>query len=137
MAFTGATDMAAALRLASERLRSRGLLVMISDLYDLSDRSMREFRRAVQSGHDVSVFHVLSREERHPPLGDSVELEDLETGARQPASPSMMPEYGDRFDGFLEGSRRALVRDGVDYSLVWADEPVAAVLRRYLFRRAA
>jgi uncharacterized protein (DUF58 family) len=135
--FEGAADLTGALRLARERLGSRGLLLLISDLYDLDERSLREFRRAVQAGHDVSVFHVLSREERSPDLGGNTELEDLETGDRLSVSPSMLSEYRTRFEAFLEGARRGLVRNGIDYSLVSTDEPVSAVLRRYLFRRAA
>jgi uncharacterized protein (DUF58 family) len=137
LAFTGRADLAAALRRGNELLRSRGLLMVISDLYDVDDGVLRELRRSVQGGHDVSVFHVVAPDERVLPAEAGIELEDLETGDSLPVSPAMAPEFRKRFDAFLDRSRETLVRDGIDYSLIATDQAVSAVLRRYLFRRSA
>jgi uncharacterized protein (DUF58 family) len=139
LAFQGRADLAAAVRLANDSLRSKGLLIVLSDLYDhdLDEAAQRELRRSVRVGHDVSVFHVISPGERAPALQGNVELEDLETGESRPVSASMAGEYRRRFERFLERSRERLVREGIDYLFAPTDGAVSAVLRRYLFRRAA
>jgi uncharacterized protein (DUF58 family) len=137
LTFTGTANVAAAIRLSRDAWRSRGLLVLLSDLYDLTDGATRELRGSVQGGHDVSVFQIISPAERTPLFDGAIELEDLETGESRPVSPGMNDEYQRQFGRFLEGSRETLVRLGIDYTLAMSDEPVATVLRRYLYRRAA
>lgn len=135
--FGGGTDIVRGLRRAHELLPSRGLLMVISDLYELGDEALRELRRAVRGGHDVSVFHVVAREEIDPRIPDDVDLEDLENGDVRPMSASAVRAYRERFAEFVEGTRSRLLRDGIDYSRVETSVPIAAVLRRYLLKRAA
>ena len=47
----------------------RGLLILISDLYDDEEAVEAELRRAVRMGHEVAVFHVLTRDELEFPFG--------------------------------------------------------------------
>ena len=63
-------------------LGRRGLLILVSDLYDDEEAVEAELRRAVRMGHEVAVFHVLTRDELEFPFGAEVELEDLESGRR-------------------------------------------------------
>src|SRR6185503_14257338 len=76
----GETDGAAALGRTFDLLKRRGLLVVISDLYDERDLVERALMRASHIGHEVVIFHVLSRDEVELPFRDDVELEDPETG---------------------------------------------------------
>jgi uncharacterized protein (DUF58 family) len=76
----GLTDGAAALGRTIDLLKRRGLLIVISDLYDERDLVERALMRAAHIGHEVVVFHVLSRDEVELPFRDDVELEDPETG---------------------------------------------------------
>jgi uncharacterized protein (DUF58 family) len=137
LASRGSADLDAAVRLGNDALRSRGLLIVISDLYDLTDRAQRELRRSIRAGHDVSVFQVVSPEERWPDLAAGTELEDLETGEWRPVSPGTVAAYRERFETFLVATRERLVRQGIDYSLATTDTAVSALLRRYLLRRAS
>ena len=52
-----------ALRRAIDLLKRRGLLVLVSDLYDDGEGVEAELRRAVRIGHEVAVFHVLTPDE--------------------------------------------------------------------------
>ena len=61
-------------------LKRRGLLIVISDLYDETRERRAALKRAAHIGHEVIVFHVLTRDEVELPFRDDVELEDPETG---------------------------------------------------------
>jgi uncharacterized protein (DUF58 family) len=133
---SGTTSAAAAFRRAVDLLSRRGLLILISDLYDDSDEFERELRRAVHIGHEVAVFHVLSRDEIEFPYRSDVELEDLESGATRLTGAGAGAEYRREFADFLERWHARCARYRIDYTRLMTDQPLDAALRAYLMRRA-
>ena len=81
---SGTTSAAQSVRRSIDFLTRRGLLILISDLYDEEEGVEAELRRAVRMGHEVALFHVLTRDELEFPFGADVELEDLESGKEGP-----------------------------------------------------
>jgi uncharacterized protein (DUF58 family) len=136
MQASGATSAASALRRAIDLLRRRGLLVVVSDLYDEGEAVEAELKKAVRMGHEIAVFHVLTPDEVQFPFGGDVELEDLESGRRVLASAASGAEYRRRFDEFLERWRTRCASYGIDYTPVRTDRPLDEPLRGYLLRRA-
>ena len=134
----GATDGAAALARTIDLLKRRGLLVVISDLYDERPDVERALMRAAHTGHDVIVFHVLTRDEVELPFAGDVEVEDPETGrivlsnGRLAATP-----YRAAISAFLERWRSRAAAYGVDYVRLFTDQPLDTGLRAYLRRRTA
>jgi uncharacterized protein (DUF58 family) len=131
----GTTATAAALRRSVDLLSRRGLLVVISDLYDEDEAVERELRRAVRIGHEVAVFHVLTRDELEFPFGHDVELEDLESGRTVSAGPGAASAYRRAFAEFVERWRARCARERMDYTRVLTDAPLDMALRDYLRRR--
>ena len=76
----GETRAAAALGRTVDMMRRRGLIVVISDLYDEDEQVETILQRAAHAGHEVVVFHLLTRDEIGLPFSGDVELADLETG---------------------------------------------------------
>jgi uncharacterized protein (DUF58 family) len=136
MQASGSTAAGIALRRATDLLKRRGLLVIISDLYDENETMEQEIRRAVGIGHEVAVFHVLTREEVEFPFGGDLELEDLETGRTVLAGRASLESYRREFSAFLERWRTRCAGYGMDYTRVTTDMPLDAALRGYLLRRA-
>jgi uncharacterized protein (DUF58 family) len=133
----GRTDAAAALVRTLDLLKRRGLLVLVSDLYDESDALDQALRRAARIGHEVIVFHVLTRAEIDLPFADDVEIEDPETGrvvASNGAAASRA--YRESIGAFLERWRTRCATFGIDYVRVLTDTPLDSALRAYLRRRA-
>jgi len=135
MEAAGSTGSARALKRAIDLLNRRGLLVVISDLYDEDDGVERELRRAVRMGHEVAVFHVLTREELEFPYDHDVQLEDLESGQTILAGAATAVEYRREFADFVERWRARCAANRIDYTRIMADEPLDAALRGYLLRR--
>jgi uncharacterized protein (DUF58 family) len=135
---SGRTDGAAALGRTIDLLKRRGLLIVISDLYDERDVVERALMRAAHIGHEVVIFHVLSRDEVELPFRDDVELEDPETGHLVLSNGAAAGRrYREAISAFLERWRSRCATYGLDYVRVLTDTPLEAGLRAYLRRRAA
>jgi uncharacterized protein (DUF58 family) len=134
---SGQTAAAAALARTIDLLKRRGLLVIISDLYDESDAVERALMRAAHIGHEVIVFHVLTRDEVELPFRDDVELEDPETGRIVLSNGAAVGRsYREAISAFLERWRTRCATYGIDYVRVFTDTPLDTTLRSYLRRRA-
>jgi uncharacterized protein (DUF58 family) len=131
----GSVSVADGLRRAATLMRRRGMIIVLSDLYDDS-ATLREVRRLARMGHDVIVLHTLSPDELHLPRVGAAEFEDLETGARLVANSGAVNEqYSRSFNEFLSSIERALQRDGIDCVRLIAGEPLEPPLRRLLLSR--
>ncbi len=115
--------------------RGRGLVVLISDLYDPGD-VVRPLRQLCGRGGEAVVLHVLSPEELEPDLAGDVELVDSETADRSPltADGPVLEAYRSRLDEWLSGLASSLRRSAMGYVLVRSDEPLEEVLFRDLRR---
>jgi uncharacterized protein (DUF58 family) len=134
----GETDAAAALSRTLDLLKRRGLLIVISDLYDERDLVERTLMRAAHVGHEVVIFHVLSRDEVELPFRDDVELEDPETGRLVLSNGAAAARaYRGAISAFLERWRTRCATYGIDYVRLFTDTPLETGLRAYLRRRAA
>jgi uncharacterized protein (DUF58 family) len=127
---------AEAVRRAAERLKRRGLLMVLSDFYDDEERTFAELRRAHRIGHEVVLFQVLTRDEIELPYRRDVELTDLETGRRLAINAGLAHrEYTDAVAAFLERWRSRAAAEGLQYSLVVTDVPPQRALRNFLLAR--
>jgi uncharacterized protein (DUF58 family) len=133
----GSTASVAAVRRAVDLLRTRGVIVLFSDLYDDEDALHAELKRAARMGHDVSVFHVLSRDEVEWPWTGVIEFEDSESGRRVLASGATAGGYRDRMDAFVRRCRDRCTAENIIYVLARTDSLPSHVLREYLLQRAA
>ncbi|HYO45944.1 MAG TPA: DUF58 domain-containing protein [Gemmatimonadota bacterium] len=133
----GGTSPEGPFRELAERLPRRGLLVLVSDLLGPPDRFLPGLRYFRYRKHEVVVFQVLDPAERSlaklPPGGEIV---DAETGRAVHARPEELAEgYREELEA-LERLYRDQAHDrGFDWVAVTTDEPVTAVLGRYLTAR--
>jgi uncharacterized protein (DUF58 family) len=123
---------------ASELLKRRGVVVVISDFYDAEDATRREMRRVISRGHDAAMIQLVSPPEISFPYRGDVDVEDLESGERRLINADAVRErYRAAVADFLERSRTSARRDGIDYALLSTDTPPAQALRGYLLRRGS
>ena len=126
-----------ALRRAVDLLSSRGVIVLLSDLYEAEEEVHAELTHAVRRGHDVSVFHVLSRDEIEWPWDGELEVEDSETGRRVRAGASGAGTYRERMRAFIARGRERCISQGIPYVLAVTDVSPSHLLREYLLHRSA
>jgi uncharacterized protein (DUF58 family) len=124
------------IRRAAERLKRRGLLIVLSDFYDDEDEAFAELRRAARMGHDVVVFQIVSRIELEFPYARDVEFADLETGQTIVVNAdAARRDYTDVVSAFAERCRKRATAEGIQYSLVVTDTPPEHTLRHFLLAR--
>lgn len=128
--------LAAPLLRVTERLIRRGIVVVISDLYDEPDAVAKAVRPLRHRGHDVIVFHVLDPAELDFPFTEAMSFEDLETGARMPIVPAAVREqYQALVRQHTEALGRLFTDSRIDYALFNTSVPLDHALFRYLSTR--
>ena len=127
----------AIVRLAADRLRGRGLLIVVSDLYDEEERTFAALRHAATRGHEVAILHTISRDEITFPYDRELEFVDLESRRRVAIDAAAARRgYTDNVSAFLERWRSRAGREGMQYALAVTDTPPDRVLRSFLLARA-
>jgi uncharacterized protein (DUF58 family) len=128
--------LAAPLTRLTERLVRRGIVAVISDLYDEPDAVAAAVRPLRYGGHDVIVFHVLDPAELDFPFTEAMSFEDLETGARMPIVPaSVREQYQALVRQHTESLGRLFTDSRIDYALFNTSVPLDYALFHYLSAR--
>ena len=121
---------------AAESSRRRGMLAVISDLYEDPADVLKAARQLAWRGSDVMVFHVLDPAERHFPYEESATWVDAESGEKMPVIPSYVRDEYRRLVGeHVEALGRRLGESRIDYALLDTATPLDEALFHYLSRR--
>jgi uncharacterized protein (DUF58 family) len=132
----GATDVPLSMQAIGRRLKRRGLVVVISDLIDDPETTLKSLRMLAGRGHDVIVFHVQDAAELEFPFEGATLFEDLETGEELEIDPrAVKATYLQRMQDLTEFYRKGLLEMGVDYHLINTAMPYDNALSAYLQRR--
>lgn len=132
----GETNISTTLHSLAERLRRRGLIILISDLWDDETAVVSALRHFRARKHELVVFHLFHPDEarlefRHPLL-----LRDLETGEEITVDPRLIaPQYQKRFSRRCEYLRRTCTEANVDYQALDINTPFDQALFTYLEHR--
>jgi len=132
----GKTDLGEILHRAAERLRRRGLVILLSDLLDEPERVLAGLKHFRHRGHEVLVFHILDPLETDLSLNREVVLEDLESGQTLRTQPWFLrEEMGARVEAWRRELERECRAHRIDYLPLTTDTPFDLALRRILDRR--
>ncbi|MEP7116490.1 MAG: DUF58 domain-containing protein, partial [Acidobacteriota bacterium] len=121
------------LKKLAEHFGRRGVVVLISDLYDEPEAIFDALAPIRFRGSDVVVFHVLDPAELEFPYTDPSAFEDLETGVQLPVVPeSFRDKYQALIRGHIEALTAKAAERGVDYRLLDTAKPLDFALYDYL-----
>ncbi|MDI6739931.1 MAG: DUF58 domain-containing protein [Candidatus Edwardsbacteria bacterium] len=117
-------------------IRRRGLIVLISDLWDdwrAVTASLKHFRHLK---HEVLAFHILDRREIDFPFGSEAAFRDLETGETVQLSPRTGGQsYRRRVRDWREMLGRECRQHLIDYVPLDTGTPFDQALLQYLHKR--
>jgi len=120
----------------SERLRRRGIVVVISDLYDEPLKVLDGLRRLAFRGNDVIVFHILDPAEIEFDFSESAQFVDMETRAEMSVVPEILrQEYRRLLQDQIGFFEKECQKDRIDYALLDTGQPLDHALYTYLLRR--
>jgi uncharacterized protein (DUF58 family) len=128
--------LAPALEHALGIMTRRGILVVISDLYESPEDVLAAIKPLRYRGNDVIVFHVLDPAEIDFPFEEAGNFEDLETGERIPIVPeTQRAKYNELIMAHVAELGRLFSRDQIDYALFDTGTPLDYALFHYLSNR--
>jgi len=134
----GPTDLSGALDFAAEKAGRRGMVVVLSDLFDPTERSLPALKMLRGRRHDVLLLHLLDREEIDFPFDDPTRFLSMEDERQIEAQPRQIREsYLAEIGRFLESSRKELARADVEVQQIATDLAPDRVLLELLARREA
>lgn len=126
-----------ALRRVADRVKRRGLVVVISDFLDDAEEILSSLKLFRHTGHEVIAFHVLDPMERSFALSASdATILDMETGRTIRTQPyQMQASYQKAMGEHIDRLRTGLLAEGIDYLLLDTTTPFDRALAEYLHRR--
>ncbi len=131
------TQTATALHAIAERLTRKGLIIVLSDLFDDPERTVTALRHFRHKGNEVIVMHVLDPLERSFAFGGDAVFEDLESGERVMTQPwHLQRAYAEAMRQFVGTIRGRCLDNGIDYVLLDTATPYDRALTEYLNKRA-
>jgi uncharacterized protein (DUF58 family) len=132
------TDLGHVFHALAERFRNRGLVIIISDLFDRPDVILKGLQHFGHKRHDVIVFHVLDEYELTFPFERMTLFEGLEEYPKLLVDPrALRRAYLEEVEKFTEEIRRGCVKQMIDYVQVSTEKDLDVELTRYLASRLA
>ncbi len=135
---SGPTLIPAAVDFAAEKAGRRALVIVISDLFDTTDQSIRALKMLRSRRHDVLLLQTHDPEELDFPFDDPTRFLSMEDDRQIEAQPRQIREsYLSEMRRFLEETRKELARADVEVEQIRTDAPPDRVLLKLLARREA
>jgi uncharacterized protein (DUF58 family) len=134
----GPTRLPEVLHELAETIRQRALVVIVSDLFVEPEVLTSSFGHLRFRHHDVAVFHLLDPLEIGFTFQRPTRFLDMEGGGSVFTDPvDIADRYHKAVNRYLEGMKKVVLENGIDYSRVLTDESYEQVLARFLVGRAA
>lgn len=130
------TDLGTVLNTLAERIQRRGLIILISDLFDKPEAVLKSLQHFSHKRHDVIVFHVLDEFELTFPFERMTLFEGLEEYPKLLVDPrSLRKAYLEEVNRFCEEMRKGCVKQMIDYVRISTDQDLDVELTKYLAGR--
>jgi uncharacterized protein (DUF58 family) len=129
----GGTALHVSLDKLIEHAGRMGLVIIASDLLDLTDDALDPVARIEARGHQTIVLHIMDPAELELPYEQPMRFEGLEGEPHVEVDPKgIRRRYREAIDEFLETCQRRVVAGGARYMLARTDRPPEHVLVQLL-----
>jgi uncharacterized protein (DUF58 family) len=130
------SDLGPVLHKLSEQIKSRGLVVIISDLLLDLDVFYRNLGRLQHDGHEILIFHILDPDEIDLPFESSVLFKDIEGSEEIFAEPwAFRRLYKQAMENFIGEVGRRCRGGGIDYLQLKTSDDLGLAMSHYLHAR--
>ncbi len=131
------TNTASCLNSIAEKIKRRGLVIIISDLFDNIDEVITAIKHFSYQKNEVIVFQILDPMERSFAFGKDAIFKDMETEEEITTQPYQIQKaYKQAMDEFVTQLKRACLNSNVDYNLIETSYPFDKALFNYIQKRA-
>jgi uncharacterized protein (DUF58 family) len=130
------TNTAKSLHLVAERIKRRGLVIVLSDLLDDQNEVISAFKHFKHKKNEIIVFQILDPVERNFDFNVDALFKDMETSEKiMTQSLYIRKDYQRAIDEFIKRYRIECLANGIDYELMDTATPFDVALFRYLSKR--
>ncbi len=130
------TDVAHTLHEMAERIKRRGLVIIMSDLLDDSEEIISGLKHFRYNNHEVIVFHILDPRERDFAFPREAIFKDMETGEEMTTLPyQIKSDYARAVQGFSDEIATACRQANIDYHPIDTAMPFDRALWSFLSKR--
>lgn len=133
---SGTTDVGAGLRAMARNIKRRSFIILVSDLIDDPNRTLKDIRLAGSQRHDVIVFHIQDAAELNFNFDGPTLFRDMETGEELEVDPAAVREaYLEKLTELQDFYYKGLTEVGIDYVPINTRQPYDEALAAYLRKR--
>ena len=120
----------------AERIKKRGLVILISDLMDNPDEVLMGLNHFRHNKQEVIVFHIMDRQESEFNYSDRIQFKDMETGEVITTDPwHIRNEYQNQIEKFKKKYQSGCRKQRIDYIPLYTDQSLDIALNEYLNKR--
>ena len=130
------TTISPVLHKTAESIKKRGLIILISDLFDDPDKVLSGLQHFRYKGHEVIVFHVLDPQELTLDFTQRTRFRDMESGEEIVTDPwHIQSDYQKSMEQFCDYITSNCGQKNIDYVQLSTDFPLDMALSEYLIKR--
>ncbi len=120
----------------AERIKKRGLVVLISDLFDDPNAVLGGLKHFRHNKQEVIIFHILDRQELEFEFNTRTRFKDIETGELITTEPwQIRSSYRSLVEQFQASYRKRCRKRQMDYIPLFTDQDLDLALNEYLRKR--
>ncbi len=132
----GETSLSNILFQLAQKMKRRGLVILLSDLLDEPEKVIKSLRSFRCRKHEILVFHILDMDESKFPFIKSAIFHDLEDDSEIVVQPNIIRDaYQRKFDKLLKFYQYKLLESHIDYEMIYTYTPYDKALFSYLQKR--
>jgi uncharacterized protein (DUF58 family) len=130
------TNTAESLSEAAEKIKRKGLVIIISDFFDDINSVLRALKHFSYKKNEVIVFQVLDPMEKTFSFGKDAIFKDLETGDELTTQPYQIQKaYREAMKEFTDRIKKECLNSNIDYNLIDTSDSYDKALFRYIQKR--
>jgi uncharacterized protein (DUF58 family) len=130
------TGTAPSLHEIAERIKRRGLVVILSDFFDDPDQVVTAFKHFRHRKNEVIIIQILDPLEKSFAFGRDAVFKDMETSEQMMTQPwHIQKSYQEAMGRFLDRYKKECRENDIDYLLVDTSTPFDVALLEYLTKR--
>jgi uncharacterized protein (DUF58 family) len=133
----GTTGTSKSLNEVADKLKKRGLTIIISDFFDDPDSIISALKQIHYRKNEVIVFQILDPVERTFGFDRDSIFVDMETGEEMTTQPHHIQHaYREAMNEYLNKLKSECLNFGIEYNLIETSQPFDKALMSYFAKRA-
>ena len=130
------TNISEILHAGAEKIKKKGFIILLSDLFDSSQKIINSLKHLRYYNHEVLVFHILDKQEIELNYNEKMIFEDLENDNQIVTEPwQVKKSYKKEMKERIEYFNTECSRMNISYNLILTDQLLDLALYKFLNKR--